>query len=174
MCSFSWTAIWGQKNLSCMRSSMCSRPKWPTSSWHPLRATSLCAVGKTNCKRVSFDSLGLAHQYKTPFWSTRLFCSILYWLNLGESVFLDQSCWSVPSLSLFTIIPKTGSTSWAWCQSSRVIWATCWLSWIALWHASHSCKPLWGKQAGLRQPPGLPLWLLHLPLDWYPNCQACT
>ena len=41
MCSFTWTAMWGQKNLSRMRSSMRSRPKWPTSSWHPLRATSL-------------------------------------------------------------------------------------------------------------------------------------
>ena len=57
----------GQKNLSHMRSSMCSRPKWPTSLWHPLRATSLCAVGRTSCRRVPFDSLGLAHLYKTPF-----------------------------------------------------------------------------------------------------------
>ena len=108
------------------------RPKWPTSLWHPLRATdSLCAVGRTSCRRVPSVSLGLAHLYKTPFCSTRLFCSLLYWLNSGESVFFDQSCSSIPSLSLFIIIPKTGSASCAWHQSSRVIWATCWLSWIA-------------------------------------------
>ena len=105
MCSFAWTAMRGQKNLSHMRSSICSRSKWPTSSWHPLRATSLWAVGKTNCKRVSSNSLGLAHLYKIPFCITKLFCSLLYWFNLGESVFLHQSCSSVPSLSLFIIIP---------------------------------------------------------------------
>ena len=98
MCSFACAAIQGQKNLSSMRSSMHSRPKWPTSSWHPLRATSLYAAGRINCRRVPSDSLGLACLYKTPFFNTRLFCSLLYWPNLGESVFLDQSCSSIPLL----------------------------------------------------------------------------
>ena len=129
MCSFAWAAMWGQKNLSCIRSSMRSRPRWPTSSWHPLRATSLCTVGRTNCKRVSFDSL--ACLYKTPLCITKLCCSLLYWLNSGGSVFLDQSFSSVPYLSLCIIWPKTGSASCAHHQSSKIIWATCWRSWIA-------------------------------------------
>ena len=107
MCSFACTAIQGQKNLSSMH----SRSKWPTLSWYPLRATSLCAAGRTNWRRIPSDSLGLAHWYRIPFFNTRLFCSLLYWLNSGESVILDQSCSSVPSPSLTIIILKTGSAS---------------------------------------------------------------
>ena len=130
-CSFTWAAVWGQKNLLCMRSSMHSRPKWPTSSWHPLRATSLCTAGKINWKRVSSDSLGWAHLYRTPFLSSKWLCSHWYWLNLGESVVLDWPFPSIPSLTLAITRLRTGSTSWAWCQSSWVIQVTCLLSWIA-------------------------------------------
>ena len=48
---------------------------------------------------------------------------------LGGSVALDWPFPSVPSLSLAITRLRTGSTSWAWCQSSRIIQATCWLSW---------------------------------------------
>ena len=43
MCSLTCIAMQGQKKQSCIRSSIHSRPKWPTSSWHPLRVVSLCA-----------------------------------------------------------------------------------------------------------------------------------
>ena len=48
MCSFTWAAKGGQKNWLYMRSSMHSRPRWPTWSWHPFRATSVCAAGNTS------------------------------------------------------------------------------------------------------------------------------
>ena len=82
-CSFTWAAMQGQKNLSCMRLSMHPRPKWPTSSWHPLRATSFCVAAKTNWRRVSSDSLGWAHLYRTPFLSSKLLHSCQYLLTLG-------------------------------------------------------------------------------------------
>ena len=131
MCPFSWAAMWDQKNLSCTRSSMCSRPKWPTTSWHPLRATSLCAAGRTNWRRVSSDSLGLACLYRIPCLSNGWLCSCLYWLTLGGYVALDWPFPSIPSCSLVMTRLRTGSASWAWCQYSKVIQATCWLSWTA-------------------------------------------
>ena len=94
MWSFAWAAMQDQRNLSCMRSSMHSRSKWPASSWHPLRATSLCAAGKTNWRRVSSDSLGLAHLYRTPFFSSKWLCSHLYWLIWGGLLY-----WTGLSLS---------------------------------------------------------------------------
>ena len=63
ICSFTWAAMHSKKNQSHMRSSMCSRPRWPTSSWHPFRATSLCTAVKTSWKRVSSDFLDLAQSW---------------------------------------------------------------------------------------------------------------
>ena len=135
--SFTWAAMWGQKNWSCMRSSMGSRPRWPTSSWHSFRATSLCVVGKTNWKRVSSDSKGLAHLYRMPCLSKRWFCSHRNWLNSGGSINLDSHYPSVPqSHSLEMTRLRVGSSCWAWCQSSKVIQVTCCLSWTA----SRTCR----------------------------------
>ena len=86
MCSVAWAAMWGQKNLSCMRSSMHSRIKWPTSSWYPLRATSLCAAGRTNWRRVSSDSLDLACLYRIPCLSIDGYaptCTDWLWVGLS-------------------------------------------------------------------------------------------
>ena len=121
----------GQRNWSHMRSSMHSRLRWPTWSWHPFRATSLCVAGNTNWKRVSSDSLGLAHLYRMPYLSTSWFCSHRNRLNLGGLVDLDCHCSRVPSCGLEMTRPSIGSTCWAWCQSSKVIHVTCWLSWTA-------------------------------------------
>ena len=87
ICSFIWAAMQGQKNWSCMRSSMHSRPRWQTSLWHPFRVTSLCTAGKTSWKRISFDSLGLAFQYRTSFCKRRWFCSSKNWLHSGVCLF---------------------------------------------------------------------------------------
>ena len=112
-CPFTCAAMWGQKNLSCMTSNMCSRPRWPTSSWHPLRATSLYAVGKTSWRRVSSNSLGLACLYGIPFIRTRWFHSHPNWMTLGASVALDWLFPSIPSLSLEITRLRMGSPSWA-------------------------------------------------------------
>ena len=128
ICSFAWATMQGQKNWSHMRSSMCSRPRWPTSSWHPFRVTSLCAPGKTSWKRVSSDSLGLALLYRTPFHSRRWFHSHKNWLNLGGSVCLDCCHPRVLSYTLEITKLSVGSACWAWCESTKVIQVTCWLS----------------------------------------------
>ena len=133
---FPWAAMQGQKNLSHMRPNMCSRPKCPTSLWHPWRATSLCAAGRTNWKRASSDSLGPAYLYRTPCLSSRWLCSHLYWLTLGGSVALDWPFPSIPSCSLVMTKLRTASTSWALCQFCKVIQVTCWLSWTA----SRTCR----------------------------------
>ena len=136
ICSFTWAAMWGQKNWSCMRSSMHSRSRWPTSSWHPFRATFLCVAGKTNWKIVSSDPLGLAFLYRMPCLSKRWFHSHMNWLNLFGSINLDCYCPRVPSHSLEMTRLKVGSTCWAWCQSTKVIQVTCWLSWTT----SRTCR----------------------------------
>ena len=87
----------------------------------------LCIAGKTSWKRVSSDSLGLALQYRMPFLSRRWFHSYKNWLNLGGSVCLDCHHPRVPSHSLEMTKLRVGSVCWAWCQSSKVIQATCWL-----------------------------------------------
>ena len=142
MCSFAWAAMQGQKNLLCIRSSMHSRPKWSTSSWHPWRVTSLCAAGRTNWKRASSDSLGLAHLYRTPCLSNRWLHSHLSWLILGEFVALDWPFPSIPAHSLAMTRLRTGSTSWALCQFSEVIrWpADC--PGLHPGCADHNCRPL--------------------------------
>ena len=130
-CSFAWTAMQGQKNWSHMSSSMCSRPRWPTLSWHLFRATSLCAAGKTSWKRVSSDSLCLTHLYRITCLSRRWFHSHRNWLNSGRSIHLDCHCPRVPSCNLEMTKLRVGSACWAWCQSFKVIQVICWLSWIA-------------------------------------------
>ena len=143
MCSFAWAAMWGQTNWSCMRSSMCFRPRCSTSSWHPFRVTSLCTAWKTGWKRVSSDSLGLALPYRAPFCSRRWFCSYKNWLNSGGSVCLDCCYPRVPSYSLEIIKLRIGSACWAWCLSSKVIQgqpADCPV--LHPEHADHSCMPL--------------------------------
>ena len=137
-CSFACAAMQGQKNLSCMRSNMHSRPRWPTSSWHPLRATSLYAVGKTSWRRVSSNSLGQACLYRIPLLRTRWFHSCPNWLTLEGSVALDWAFPSIPSLSLVITRLRTGSTSWAWLQSLRVMLAT----WLLSWSTSRMCRSL--------------------------------
>ena len=136
ICCFTWEAMWGQKNWSCMRSSMCSRPIWPTSSWHPFRVTSLCAAGKTSWKRVSSDFLGLDFLYRIPCLHKRWFHSYRNWLTLGGSICLDCCLPKVPCHSLEMTKLRVGSTCWAWHQSSKVIQMTCWLSWTV----SRMCK----------------------------------
>ena len=121
--------MWGQKNWSHMRASMCSRPRWPTWLWYPYKATSLYVVGNPNWKRVSSDSLGLAHLYRMPCLSTRLFCSYRNRLNLGGLVNLDCHHSRVPSQSLEMTRLRAGSTCRPWHQCSKVIQVTCWLSW---------------------------------------------
>ena len=93
-------------------------------------------AGKTNWKRVSSHSLGWAHLYRTPFLSSKLLHSYWYWLTFGGSVVLVWPFPSILSLSLAITRLRTGSTSWAWCQSSKVIQVTCLLSWIA----SKTCR----------------------------------
>ena len=141
MCSFAWAAIQGQKNLSHMRSSMHSRPKWPTSSCHPLRATSFYAVRRTNCRRVPSDSLGLAHLYKTPFFNTRLFCSLLYWPNLGESAFLEWSCSSIPLLVSLLLYLRQGLLLVLDASHPESFELPAHCLGFPPWHASHNCKP---------------------------------
>ena len=51
--------------------------------------------------------------------------------DFGGSVVWDWLFPSILSLSLAITRLRTGSTSWAWCQSSRAIQAVCLLSWIA-------------------------------------------
>ena len=134
-----------KKNMPCMRSNMHSRPRWPTLSWHPLRATSPYAVGKTNWRRVSSNSLGVACLYRIPLLRTRWFCSHPNWLTFGGSVALDWPFPSIPSRSLVMTRLGIGSTSWAWHQSLRAMVATCLLSWsTSRTCAGHCCGPLWG------------------------------
>ena len=147
MCSFTWGAIRDQKNLSCIRSSMWSRPKCPTLSWHPLRATSLCAVGRTNCRRVPSDSLGLAHLYKTPFVVPD--CSAP---SCTDSIWGSLTSWTGPVLASPLLVSlllclRQGPllAPAASHQGSFGLLADC--PGLPLQHASHSCKPLWGKQS---------------------------
>ena len=111
-----------------MRSSIHSRPRWPTSSWHPFRATSLCIAGKTSWKRVSSDSLGLVLLYKTPVFNWRWLPSHMNWLHSGGSVCFDYYHPRVLSHCLVMTKLRVGSICWAWCQSSMVMQVTCWLS----------------------------------------------
>ena len=127
---------------------MLSRPRWPTSSWHPFRATSLCVAGKTNWKRVSSDSLGLAYLYRMPHLSKRWFHSSRNRLNSGGSVNLDCHHPRVPSCSLEMTRLRVGSACWAWCQSSKVIQVTCWLSWTT----SRTCRSQMQASMGLVGP----------------------
>ena len=128
MCSFTCAAMWGQKNQSHMRSSMYSKPRWPTSSWHPFRVTSLCTAGKTSWKRVSYDSLGLALLYRTPFCSRRWLHSHKSRLNSGGPICSYCHYSSVQCDSLEMTKLRVASTCWAQCQSSMVIQVTCWYS----------------------------------------------
>ena len=164
----------GQKNWSWMRSSMHSRPRSPTSSWHPFRVTSLCAAGKTSQKRVSPGSLHLALQYRTCFHSGWWFHSHMNWLNSGGSVSLGCCHSRVPSCSQEMTKLRVVSTCWAWCQSSKVMQVICWLSCTK----SRMCRSqlyaslgLWGLQGQhLAQLTLLQLW----PGGGYLSCQACT
>ena len=158
ICSFAWAALWGQKNWSHMRSSMHSRPRWPTLSWHPFRATSLCVAGKTNWKRVSSDSQGLAHLYRMPYLSKGWFHSYRNRLNLSGSVNLDCHHPRFPSCSLEMTRPSIGSACQTWCQFSKVIQATCWLSLTASRMCRLQHRPWWDLQD---------LW-------GQPSCTACT
>ena len=101
------------------------RPKWPASSWHPFRTTFLCTAGKSNWKRVSSDSLGLAHLYRMSCFSNRWLCSCRNCPNLCGSVGLDCCCPRVPSQSLEMTRFRV---CWAWCQFSKAIQVSCWLS----------------------------------------------
>ena len=144
MCSFACAAMQGQKNLPCMRSSMCSRPKWPTLSWHPLRGTSPCVAGKTNWRRVSSNSLGLACLYKRPFLSTRWVHSCLYWLTSGESVALDWPFPSIPSLSLLIIRLRSCPLLGLDTSPQGSCWQSAYCPGICPEYAGHCCRPLWG------------------------------
>ena len=156
-----------QKNQSPVRSSMCSRLRWPTSLWHPFRTAFLCVSGKTNWKRVSYDSLGLACLHRIPGLSERWFCSHRNWLHLGESVCLDCHCPRVLSHSLEMTKLRVGSTYLAWQVSSKIIQAICWLSWTA----SRTCRLQLQASiglVGLWEQPFAQLALLQLwPRDGY-------
>ena len=65
-----------------------------------------------------------------PFWAAND-CTPTYADWFGGSIVLDWPFPSVPSLSLAMTRLRTGSASWAWCQSSSVIQVTCLLSWMA-------------------------------------------
>ena len=160
MCSFAWAAMWGQKNLSYMRSSMCSRFKWPTSLWHPLRATSFCTAGRTNWRRVSSDSLGLAHLYRIPCLSNRWLHSHLYWLISDGSVALDWPFPSILSCSLAMTRFRTWSVLGVDASPLRLYkWpADC--PGLHPGCEDHNCRPLWGLWALWGQP------LVQLTLLW--------
>ena len=74
--------------------------------------------------------------YRIPWLSKRWFHSHSNWLTSGGSIFLDCYLPKVPSQSLEMTKHRVGSACWAWCQSSKVIQATCQLSWTA----SRMCK----------------------------------
>ena len=153
MYSFAWAALQGQRNLSHMRPSMCSRPKWPTSSWHPLRATSLSAAGKTNWRRVSPDSLGLACLYRTSFLSSKWLCSCLSWLisggvhciGLGLSLVFHLSVWWWLDSWVGLLLGLNASPLGSYRQPA------CCLEWHPR-HAAHNYRPLWDLQALWGQP----------------------
>ena len=146
-----------------------SRPRWPTPSWHPFRATSLCTAGKTSWKRVSSDSLDLAHLCRIPCLSKRWFHSHRNWIDLGGSICLDCHCSRVPSCSLEMTKLRVGSTCWAWCQSSNVIQVTCCLSWTA----SRMCRSQLYVSMGLVGPLRAASWTAHtasaVTLRWVPE-----
>ena len=100
MCSLALTVMQGQKKWSHVRSSICSRPKWPTSSWHPLRAVSLCTAGRTSWNRVSWDSLGRVFLYRMPHLSLRWLCSQRSCQSSGRYVGLSWHWPRVPSCSI--------------------------------------------------------------------------
>ena len=107
ICSLACTAMWCQKKQSCIRSSICSRPKWPTSSWHPFREVSLCTAGKSSWNRAPSDSLGRVFLYRMPCLSLRWLCSHRYCHSLGGSVCLSWHWLRVPSCSLTMTRLKT-------------------------------------------------------------------
>ena len=80
--------------------------------------------------------------------SLRWFCSCRNWLNLGGSVCLDCHHPWVPSCSLEMTRLWVGSTCWAWCQFSKVIQVTCWLSWTT----SRTCRSQMEALIGLVGP----------------------
>ena len=122
--SLTCAAMQGQEKQSHIGPSIHSRPKWPTSSWHPLRAVSLCAASRTSWNRASWDSLGSIFLY-------RMLHLRLRWLHFqrncqssGGAVSLSW-CWPrVPSCSLIITRPKTRSACRAWYQSSMVMQVT--------------------------------------------------
>ena len=128
MCFLACTAMQGQKKWSGIRSSMHTRPKWPTSSWHPPRAVSLCAASRTSWNRASCVSLGRVFLQRMTCLRLRWLCSERNCHSTGGSVGLRWHWPRVPSCSLIITRLKTRSASWAWYQSSRVMQVTCGLS----------------------------------------------
>ena len=124
-CSLSSAAMQGQKIWLHIRSSIFSRPKWPTSLWHPFRAVSQCMAYRTNCTRASWDSLGRVFLYRMP-------CLRLSWLHswpnfqtMGRSIGVRGHWPRVPSCIFVITRPRTESACWAWCHPSVVMQANC-------------------------------------------------
>ena len=120
-CSLTCAAMHGQKKWLCIRSSICSRPKWPTSSWHPLRAVFRCVAGRTSWSRASWDSLGRNFLYRMLSLSLRWLHSLQNCWSSEGSVILSRHWPRVPSHSLAITRSKTRSDCWACCQSSMVM-----------------------------------------------------
>ena len=133
-------------------------PDDPTSSWHPLRATSLYAVGKTNWRRVSSNSLGLACLCRIPLLRTRWFYSHPNWLTSGASVALDWLFPSIPSLSLVITRLRMGLLLGLDASPARVMLAT----WLLSWSMCRMCRSLLEASMGLAD-----TWRAA-------SCTACT
>ena len=104
-CSLTCTAMQGQRKWLHIRSSMHSRPKWPTSSWHPFRVVCLCAASKTRCNRT----LGRVFLYRMPHLSLRWLHSQMYCQSSRGSVCLSWHWPRVLSCNLAITRLKTGS-----------------------------------------------------------------
>ena len=58
-------------------------PKFPISSWYPLKVVSQCVAENTNWNSASWDSLGRTFLYKMPHFSLKWLCSQRNCKSLG-------------------------------------------------------------------------------------------
>ena len=143
-CSLTCTAIQGQKKWLHIRSSMLFRPRWLTSSLHPLKGSFLMHGQQDQLKFGLLGFLWPDLSIQDTHLSLRWLHSQRNYWSLGGLVSLSRHWPRVLSCILVITRPRTGSTHWAWCQLSKVMQVTCRPSPTGQGHAGHSYMPQWG------------------------------
>ena len=118
-----------------MRSNIYSKPKWPTSSWHPLRVVSVHNWQNQLRKGLQILWVWLSYtRYLSVIGDD--FTPHKNWLSLGGLVCFNCHGPRVPSHSIAIKRLRVGFACWAWCQSLMDMQGTCWLS----WKESRTCR----------------------------------